>query len=82
MREIQGLKQATFKFEDFEGLELTDTTGAGDSFTGGFAVGLLEFEKDEKKSLELATKSAFFTISRFGAGPAMPLRTEIKSKFD
>ena len=54
IREIKGIKQGPIKFEDHEGLELTDTTGAGDTFTGGFAVGLLEFDKDEKKSLELA----------------------------
>jgi sugar/nucleoside kinase (ribokinase family) len=34
---------------------LVDTTGAGDTFTGGFAVGLLENNKDEKKAMELGS---------------------------
>ena len=52
---MTGIKQKAISFDDHEGLSLVDTTGAGDSFTGGFAVGLLEFDRDEKKSLELAT---------------------------
>ena len=66
-----------------------DTTGAGDAFTASFAVGLLEnFEKYFEnrdafyiKSMELATQTAFLTISRFGAGPAMPYRKEINQVF-
>ena len=58
-------------------LKLVDTTGAGDAFTGAFAVGMLELGQ-EKEAMELATKTAFLTISRYGAGPAMPLRSEIQ----
>ena len=33
---------SAYNFKDFDGLELVDTTGAGDSFTGAYAVAILE----------------------------------------
>jgi len=32
------IHKAAFKFEDFPGLSLVDTTGAGDCFSAAFAV--------------------------------------------
>ena len=64
-----------------------DTTGAGDAFTGAFAVGLLESGNAGSilgdamtlyDAMTLGCKSAFLTISRYGAGPAMPKRDEIQ----
>jgi ribokinase len=70
-----------FNFNNFEGLSLVDTTGAGDAFTGGFATGLLEnngeFAEVAEKAMKLGTQSAFLTITRYGAGPAIPSREEI-----
>ena len=77
INEITGVKVPAQSFDNFKYLELVDTTGAGDAYTGAFAVGLLENQeaKDkEKKAMELATNAAFLTISKFGAAPAMPTR--------
>ena len=77
INEITGVKVPAQSFDNFNYLELVDTTWAGDAYTGAFAVGLLENQeaKDkEKKAMELATNAAFLTISKFGAAPAMPTR--------
>jgi sugar/nucleoside kinase (ribokinase family) len=42
-----------FDFSKYDGLELVDTTGAGDSFTAAYAVAMLE-GKASDKSLEFA----------------------------
>lgn len=34
--------QKAFSFKDYDGVSLVDTTGAGDSFTGAYAVALVE----------------------------------------
>lgn len=41
LREISN-KDVNYKFEDFDELELVDTTGEGDAFLGGFAVGCVQ----------------------------------------
>ena len=40
--ELACIKVPAYEFKDYEGLAVVDTTGAGDAFTGAFAVGLLE----------------------------------------
>ena len=80
--EIKTLSVPAYDFRSFEGLDLVDTTGAGDAFTGAFAVGLLEgnandYESSAKAAMTLGCQTAFLTISRYGAGPAMPQREEI-----
>lgn len=69
-----------YKFSDYEGIELVDTTGAGDCFTAAFAVGQLEGYGVER-SLDFACKSAFLAVSKYGAGPAMPTREEVENFF-
>lgn len=64
-------------FKKHPNLKLVDTTCAGDTFTAGFAVGLIEFDGDEKKAMELGTKAAFLTITRMGASTSVPTRTEL-----
>ena len=54
-----------------------DTTGAGDAFNAGLAFSLSK-GKTVKESLELANKVAGISTTKFGAGDAMPLISEIK----
>ena len=89
-KEMSGQKEAGFNvtersaynFDDFEdrGVKLVDTTGAGDSFTGAYAVAMLE-GKNEMQSLDFACQVAFLTVSKLGAGPSMPTRDELEFFF-
>lgn len=81
--QLESQRRAAFDFADFKhkpDFKLVDTTGAGDAFTAGFAVGMLE-GLGPQPAMALASKIAFLTISRYGAGPAMPTRTEINEFF-
>ena len=82
---------AALNFSDYPGLELVDTTGAGDTFTAAFAVKLSEVTLskgtgqeaalnagDYQQCLLFATRAAFLCISRFGATPAIPTRSEVE----
>ena len=71
---------SAYDFSEYEGLELVDTTGAGDSFTGAYAVAILE-GKSQKEALEFACQVAFLTVSKLGAGPSMPTREELHKTF-
>ena len=57
---------------------VVETTGAGDAFNGGFAVGLAE-------GMDIATATRFgcavagISVTRPGTAPAMPRRTEVDS---
>lgn len=53
-----------------------DTTGAGDAFTGGFAVGLAEGLGLEA-ALRFATGVAALSVTRAGTAAAMPSRAEV-----
>jgi len=57
-----------------------DTTGAGDCFTGAFAVKMLEGANYEQ-SLEFANQAGFLCITKFGAGPAIPTIEEVHTVF-
>ena len=61
------------KFSEHPNLKLVDTTGAGDSFTAGFAVGKFEGMSDQNAML-LGTQTAFITISKMGCAICMPTR--------
>lgn len=59
-----------------------DTTAAGDTFTGYFLAGVIHGETIEQ-SLDDASKAAAITVSRNGAGVAIPTIEEVKAwKFD
>lgn len=75
---IMHTEQKAFDFQNFrgKGVELVDTTGAGDSFTGAYAVAILE-GRSQQEAMEFACKAAFLTVSKMGAGPAMPQRDEL-----
>ncbi len=53
-----------------------DTTAAGDTFCGAFAVALVE-GKSLKESLQFASAAAAISVTRIGAQPSAPKREEI-----
>lgn len=57
-------------------VEAVDTTAAGDTFCGAFAVALVE-GKSLKESLEFASAAAAISVTRMGAQPSAPARDEI-----
>ncbi len=57
---------------------VVDTTAAGDSFIGGMCVGMCE-GMAFKDAVLFATKVASIVVSRKGAGPSLPMRSEVES---
>lgn len=55
---------------------VVDTTAAGDTFTGFFIGGLMRGEKPEE-ALDHAAKAAAIAVSRAGAAPSIPDRSEL-----
>jgi ribokinase len=53
-----------------------DTTAAGDTFCGAFAVALVE-GKPLKEALQFASAAAAISVTRIGAQPSAPTRKEI-----
>ena len=58
-----------------------DTTAAGDTFTGYFAKGLGETD-DMRMILRTASCAAAISVSRHGAAPSIPVRSEVTSLLD
>ena len=58
------------------GEKVVDTTGAGDAFNAGFAVGLTE-DKNIKDSITFANTTAGLSTIKVGTANSMPLRSEI-----
>jgi ribokinase len=57
-------------------VQAIDTTAAGDTFCGAFAVALVE-RKTLKESLQFASAAAAISVTRMGAQPSAPTRVEI-----
>jgi len=57
-------------------VEAVDTTAAGDTFCGAFAVALVE-GKSMKEALQFAGAAAAISVTRMGAQPSVPTREEI-----
>ncbi len=57
-------------------VEAVDTTAAGDTFCGAFAVALVE-EKPLRDALLFASAAAAISVTRMGAQPSAPFRNEI-----
>ncbi len=55
-----------------------DTTAAGDTFCGAFAVVLVE-GKSLKDALQFASAAAAISVTRIGAQPSAPTRAEIEA---
>lgn len=58
-----------------------DTTGAGDSFTGALASGLVRFEGDITRAVRFAVLASGLSTERRGTAPAMPTIQELSSRF-
>lgn len=59
-------------------VEAVDTTAAGDTFCGAFAVALVE-GKSLKDALQFASAAAAISVTRIGAQPSAPTFSEIDS---
>ncbi len=57
---------------------VVETTGAGDAFNGGFAVGLAE-GLTVAEALRFGCATAGISVTRAGAAPSMPSRAEIEA---
>ncbi len=57
-------------------VDAVDTTGAGDAFTGAFAVAIAE-GKELVEAARFANACAAVSVTRIGTAPAMPVRGEI-----
>lgn len=57
-------------------VEALDTTGAGDAFTGAFALALSE-KRDVHDAARFACAAAALSVTKLGTAPAMPQRSEI-----
>jgi ribokinase len=57
-------------------VKAVDTTAAGDTFCGSFAVALVE-GKSLKEALQFASAAAAISVTRMGAQPSAPTRKEI-----
>lgn len=58
-------------------VDVVDTTGAGDTFTGYYIAGLLE-GKSPEDAVVLANRAAAIAVTRPGAAPSIPLRAEVE----
>ncbi|MFZ0276897.1 MAG: ribokinase [Candidatus Sulfotelmatobacter sp.] len=58
-----------------------DTTGAGDAFNAGFAVGLMRGSTVARSAI-LASAVAAVSVTRHGAQPSMPTWAEVKAFLD
>ena len=57
-------------------VKMVDTTGAGDAFVGGLACGLAE-GRDIFAAAVFANAAAALSVTRPGAAPSMPVRSEV-----
>lgn len=59
----------------------TDTTGAGDAFTGGLAAGMTLFPHSFQIAVRYATVVAGLSTTRAGTAPSMPTKEETMARF-
>lgn len=58
-------------------VDAVDTTGAGDAFVGGFAAGLVKFNKNVFEAAHFANAVAALAVTRHGTADSMPTAREI-----
>ena len=71
-----------FEVAPLDGIEVVDTTGAGDAFVGGLSSGLVQFDGDIEKAVRYGTVVAGLSVTKFGTAPAMPTRAEIDAEIE
>jgi ribokinase len=59
-------------------VEIVDTTGAGDAFTGALAVALLE-DQPPRSAVLFATAASHVSVTRYGSQESYPRREEIEA---
>ena len=59
-------------------VKAVDTTAAGDTFSGYFIAGILE-GMTEEKAMEMAARAAAIAVTRSGAAPSIPERSEVEA---
>lgn len=59
-------------------VQATDTTAAGDTFTGFFLAGVIE-GRSPKEALDLASRASAISVTRPGAAPSIPAREEVEN---
>lgn len=62
----------------FDAGPVVETTGAGDAFNGGFAVGLAE-DMDIVAAARFGCAVASISVTRLGTAPSMPRRSEVEA---
>jgi len=58
-------------------VDATDSTGAGDAFVGGFAAGLVKFNRNVCEAAHFANAVAALSVTRPGTATSMPTAREI-----
>ena len=71
----------TAQFPPLSDATVVDTTGAGDAFNAGFAVGLAEGRSAED-AIRFATATAGLSVGRPGTAASMPTRPEIEAALE
>lgn len=61
------------------GVQVVDTTGAGDAFVGAFSAGIPRFKGDLVRACDFANRAAALSVTRKGTAPAMAYLREIES---
>ena len=74
--------EAFFEVPPLSGVEVVDTTGAGDAFVGGLASGLVQFDGNIEKAVHYGTVVAGLSVTQFGTAPAMPSKAAIDREIE
>lgn len=77
---ISGVNEKRWK-QPAKKVSAVDTTAAGDTFTGYYLSAVLE-GLDEQDALQLATSASALAVTRFGAVPSIPFRSEVDFSSD
>lgn len=72
---ISGMNEKRWK-QPAKKVSVVDTTAAGDTFTGYYLSAVLE-GMDEQDALHLATSASALAVTRYGAVPSIPFRSEV-----
>ena len=72
-----GIGEPAIRQQAIRAPQVVDTTGAGDCFTGAYAVALLEGKKGAE-AMRFASAAGSICVRRKGAMPSMPSRSEVE----